>query len=59
MTGRVAVHQGRPAIWNPRYQLDPRGRVPAATRNGNRQWRRLRVYLGMAAGVGKTYAMLE
>ena len=55
VTGRVGVHQGRAAMWNPRYQIDPRpARHETVTGSG-----RLRVYLGMSAGVGKTYAMLS
>ena len=70
VNGRVAAHQGRPAIWNPRYQLDPRPAevakpatpAPNATRDQHEPTAaagRFRVYLGMAAGVGKTYAMLD
>lgn len=71
-SGRVAVHQGRPSIWNPRYQLDPRPTgviAPQEAKPAHRELARrnesvsatgyLRVYLGMAAGVGKTYAMLN
>jgi two-component system sensor histidine kinase KdpD len=35
------------------------GDTPAATASGQPQPGRLRIYLGMAAGVGKTYAMLN
>jgi two-component system, OmpR family, sensor histidine kinase KdpD len=74
VSGRVAVHQGRPSIWNPRYQLDPRptdatAPTTSAIEPAPRQFARrdervsatgyFRVYLGMCAGVGKTYAMLS
>jgi two-component system sensor histidine kinase KdpD len=74
VSGRIALHQGRPAIWNPRYQLDPRPdemaepttSTPSPATNPMRDQHetatatgRFRVYLGMAAGVGKTYAMLD
>jgi two-component system, OmpR family, sensor histidine kinase KdpD len=55
VSGRIVLRQGRPTIWNPRYHLDPR---PAAGHQTVSPSGRLRVYLGMAAGVGKTYAML-
>src|SRR6185312_1317457 len=65
-SGRVAVHQGRASIWNPRYQLDPQpvGAIASTTppaKPAHRELARrnesvsptgyLRVYLGMAAGV--------
>jgi two-component system, OmpR family, sensor histidine kinase KdpD len=75
VTGRVAMRKGRPVVWNPRYRLDgaaPEAGTaePATTATSpNRevatrdepvaQTGRFRVYLGMAAGVGKTYAMLD
>ena len=74
VSGRIALHQGRPSIWNPPYQLDPRptGATAPTTSTPKPTHHQLttrservsaagyfRVYLGMAAGVGKTYAMLS
>lgn len=72
VSGRIALRNGSPVLWNPRYQLDPDD-LPASVPGNDSavQHRRpptgeqpragtghLHVYLGMAAGVGKTYAML-
>jgi two-component system, OmpR family, sensor histidine kinase KdpD len=67
VSGRVAMREGRPVVWNPRYRLDPArddvspaGPAPApVTADFVAGTGRFRVYLGMAPGVGKTYAMLD
>ena len=78
VSGRVALRAGRPVLWNPRYNIDPRPANPitfsaipeltcgttrcprpAARNESITSTGRFAVYLGMAAGVGKTYAMLS
>lgn len=54
VSGRITMRENSPVIWNPRYRIDPaRADGPVAGTG------RLRIYLGMAPGVGKTYAMLD
>jgi two-component system sensor histidine kinase KdpD len=65
--GRAAERDGRLVVWNPRYRLLAPDKLrhadPAASGSGTAEVveaaGRFRVYLGAAAGVGKTCAMLD
>jgi two-component system sensor histidine kinase KdpD len=67
--GRAAERDDRLVVWNPRYRLLASGELreagPAAAGSGTAEvveveaTGRFRVYLGAAAGVGKTCAMLD
>src|SRR6202043_3513621 len=61
--GGVTAREGRLAVWNPRYQVQPTdappvadGESPVADAEGASH---LRVYLAAAPGAGKTIAMLD
>jgi two-component system sensor histidine kinase KdpD len=63
--GVVTARGSRPAVWNPRYQVQPAGAPPVADVEasvadaGAGAAGHFRVYLAAAAGAGKTIAMLD
>jgi two-component system sensor histidine kinase KdpD len=63
--GVVTAREGRLAVWNPRYQVQPAQAPPVTDVEppvadaGSGGAGHLRVYLAAAAGAGKTIAMLD
>jgi two-component system, OmpR family, sensor histidine kinase KdpD len=63
--GAVTAREGRLAVWNPRYQVQPADAPPVADGEspvadaGAGGAGHLRVYLAAAPGAGKTIAMLD